>query len=1373
MPSVADLLAKRQVQLTQPVPQVATKFDHVAIFEQLRITTITRELVAALLPGILSAIRSRDPELKIGGFMSVAELCTRTVLSSELIAVLVDAIATKCVDATVEEALTCLVYICQTQPVKSLSERAFKSILQLRALPHHMRMLTGEYDTSKFIKLLLEQADVPPELSASLKEMLSVPQIDVPSLEPTLDDIQPDVPNDLGTLLQTLVDCDAQLTSSPQLAGHSAFAVAVDNVNKWISAFPENVTDTSAVDQDSLLREVLTTLLSLRWFSGASESIKLLFAKNLSRRPFEFLTSLWVEEMSPSPIVLTHSLLVLNTLLCASAGTTHAPETTGLMPLFMIPLSSNSKHVRQATLRCLETLQQRSLEDALVQDQLVVLRALCELLSTGQTGSNIQVQDETRVVEWLCDMLAFNQRVVREAAQACLKQLSLSAGSLLPLLSPPHVSADADAVRTAPQLSRKGSRRGKAMTAPAAQTLIAPELQMQRSTAVLELLLYKDNVSCVQDLIKPLFLLLSWFFEHSTQVDNPFEYNMQITLQVLQQLSQRFESEIGTTPALASKLLPLYNVDLVAQSVRTSKNPETTTQALLLLGTVARLFPQQAIQHAMTIFSFMSDSMMKQDSNYVFHVIEQTIMAVVPPVCEQPELTASLLRMFTTAFVNIPAHRRERLFVSLISALGTENLAALLLLLQQAHLSSPSLNALEFLHSLLTQFEIEAQLSALTIQLQTLYGTKCTLLQYLGRPTDAKQMHNLGKLATQFCSEHLASKSFLVSVAAASGDSQPRIQEVALELFETMLLQLRAVTDSLVEQRRQGDRQNAAESQAVLDVMMDAVSRLNDLLTTEAYVQAIIKLLSHPDAHIRRRALNHFVDRIAAHRRRLTKRDQAVYVQMAQHISQILRSGDELSLNIQTALLTLEALANLLAKQQPEAFVEAASAVIAAIRRDDAEVRCSAMLCLASLTKHLGPRMIAHLPAFFPLLLSTLQSCVSQPASEGMTVLSALTSLDVVLSQLHGFVSPYLSTVLTTVLHPGLLNYNSAESQKRISNIISGLSEHISPRLLLAPITDCYPSACRVGAVSVSRLFRLIQDVIERMDDVAVRTYNEQLLKLFLQGFDYRAEAFATVPQITDVETATVNAFMALVLKLSGNLFRPIFLKLMEWVSYVDSKREPRTVVWFVLIDALAGTLKNLFVPYFSYVMEEIIAHLNKPVASDPETQEKKRSKRKKAAAVEFTQIAVDPLVPVQLSALHKLFLFDTEATFVSKDRFSAILPALINQLSNVATDQELVIQCLAQLAVCVNAEDLWKTLNHQVLMQTRDENPRIRIRALLVCKELYHRLGEQLLSLVPETVPFIAELLEDEDEAVEATCQIVVKVIEEHLGESLQPYLQ
>lgn len=54
---------------------------------------------------------------------------------------------------------------------------------------------------------------------------------------------------------------------------------------------------------------------------------------------------------------------------------------------------------------------------------------------------------------------------------------------------------------------------------------------------------------------------------------------------------------------------------------------------------------------------------------------------------------------------------------------------------------------------------------------------------------------------------------------------------------------------------------------------------------------------------------------------------------------------------------------------------------------------------------------------------------------------------------------------------------------------------------------------------------------------------------------------------------------------------------------------------------------------------------------------------------------------------------------------------------------------------------------------------------------EIAKKLGNDFLPLLPETIPFFAEMLEDENVDVEKACQASVQELERVLGEPLQKY--
>ena len=75
--------------------------------------------------------------------------------------------------------------------------------------------------------------------------------------------------------------------------------------------------------------------------------------------------------------------------------------------------------------------------------------------------------------------------------------------------------------------------------------------------------------------------------------------------------------------------------------------------------------------------------------------------------------------------------------------------------------------------------------------------------------------------------------------------------------------------------------------------------------------------------------------------------------------------------------------------------------------------------------------------------------------------------------------------------------------------------------------------------------------------------------------------------------------------------------------------------------------------------------------------------------------------------------------------------------------------------------------------MATRSHVMQERLRAIAVVDGLIARMREEYLLLLPEALPFLAELLEDPEHLVASATQLLIRKLEELSGESLEQYLK
>ena len=125
--------------------------------------------------------------------------------------------------------------------------------------------------------------------------------------------------------------------------------------------------------------------------------------------------------------------------------------------------------------------------------------------------------------------------------------------------------------------------------------------------------------------------------------------------------------------------------------------------------------------------------------------------------------------------------------------------------------------------------------------------------------------------------------------------------------------------------------------------------------------------------------------------------------------------------------------------------------------------------------------------------------------------------------------------------------------------------------------------------------------------------------------------------------------------------------------------------------------------------------------------------------------------------------------------RFHAFAKLLISQLhiTSIENVEGTVIPAIISFAAAASSESHHKELNFDLLKLMRSEEIKDKLAAIKCEQGLTTRLGEDWLSLLPEMLPLISEMQEDDDEAVERETQRWIKQIEEILGEKLDSMLR
>ncbi|XP_009700192.1 PREDICTED: LOW QUALITY PROTEIN: HEAT repeat-containing protein 1 [Cariama cristata] len=892
---------------------------------------------------------------------------------------------------------------------------------------------------------------------------------------------------------------------------------------------------------------------------------------------------------------------------------------------------------------------------------------------------------------------------------------------------------------------------------------LAPEtshFNWQRVMLILELLQHKKKLKNPQALVPALFNLLSRCLEPMASEEENMEYTKQLILSCLLNICQKLSSDGSKIPAdILDK--EKFNVEVIVQCIRISKMPQTHHHALLLLGAVAGMFPDKVLHNIMPIFTFMGANVLRLDDTYTFQVINKTVQMVIPALIQAEdsdlsessgsveEVVVKIIRVFVDALPHVPEHRRLPILAQLITTVGGDKfLWVLLVLLFEQYVtktvtvtSSTDKDAVleadtEFWISICCEFNVRSQFQSMMKIIQYLTelpenkeeGTSRTCKTKLKNQDGQlfnveshsdKQLRHFKFLSVSFMSQLLSSQSFVKKIVEC--EETEELQKLEQRLLEEVLHYINTVASSV---EGNVDKPTAKFWRVLLNKSYDMLDKVNALLPTETFIPVIRGLMTNQLPSVRRKAMDLLNNKV----QQRTRWQKSQILQLLELVPELIaivqckrkEEEEEQAINRQTALFSLKLLCKGFGAENPVPFVPVLKTAIDLIssEKEEKNVMGSALLCIAEVTCTLKAQAIPQLPRLMPALLKTLKN-KKELVSHEIYLLSAVTALLKVAETLPHFLSPYLLDCLLQVvrLEKIVVEFGpSSQISVRVTSLKTILATRLAPRILLPAVTKCYSEVANTRKNCLGPLMNILKEHIVGMEKEHLISHQSELTAFFMKALDFRTEhAQDDLEEVGKTEAYIIDCLISMVMKLSETSFRPLFFKLFDW-SKTESALKDRLLTFHRVADCIADKLKGLFTLFAGHLVKPFAETLNQVNISktDEAFFDSENSTEKSCLLLQFT-----------IDCLHKLFLFDTQK-FLSKERAETLMMPLVDQ---------------------------------------------VRFAALLALVDVAQKLKENYLVLLPESIPFLAELMEDECEEVEQQCQKTIQQLEVILGEPLQSY--
>lgn len=903
----------------------------------------------------------------------------------------------------------------------------------------------------------------------------------------------------------------------------------------------------------------------------------------------------------------------------------------------------------------------------------------------------------------------------------------------------------------------------------------APELAaaLRKITLVLQLV-EASNPAGHPELLQSLFMVLSELQTFRTLVGSELGYLQNLVLGSLLAMMPTYRDDKNLKIDTS-----VGHGDVLVSCIQKSSSPAVQNSALLLVASLAKTAPDVVLHSVMPIFTFMGSSVLRQSDDYSAHVINQTIREVIPPLIEtfrkgRRHIVASsseLLASFVIAYEHVPSHRRQGLFISLVENLGPQDfLFALVAMFVDKYGTSD--NVLTFTADLINHFNVETQLQTLIKFLELaadMLKSKPDLSATLFGKKEGEEEINKTVLKQLTLLPHiLANRSLkreIRKLAERDDMETAKVRELYAQLLEDIL----TVADTVKSRRALHARCG------------DALANLLNLLSVSEFIKSVEALLDRPNVGLRQKVLRALETRVDSEGQADTQSRAALLAFLPQLTAVIRDSNDMLYKH--TAITCVDKISEKYGKKDLEAVTAAASTIASkhCLGQGDRRLRIMALLCLASLVDVLQDGIVPVLPSAIPQTLEYLANSINGVDSDVELHNACYALLTALAQHLPYMISGAYLDQLLAVSNKSAESPLDDEDHDNRKHCLYFLAKQLDAKVLFTALQKNWSCAIDNGfgvSICLSLLhtltetdnFQAIDEFIhvlglgiEKHSKASVAKNVSSLSAIFLGTFDLRrlehAKGHNNSDRLASAEDAINDVILKMVYKLNDAVFRPIFSQLIEWPSTGLSKSESvgitlRLQSVYGFLYKFFDNLKSIVTSYSSYVLELTAKILTETNPKDAEQRELWRR---------------------GLKTLTKCFEHDQDDFFQAPSHFSAVGPILIQQFlhaPHIDLTEEL-IPAVVELAAAADSQDHHKELNTALLKHLRSETTAVRLAAVKCQQALVDKSGEEWLAMLPEMLPYISELQDDDDEVVDRETQRWIVKIEGVLGESLDSMLQ
>ncbi|KAG9784618.1 hypothetical protein KCU88_g2687, partial [Aureobasidium melanogenum] len=874
--------------------------------------------------------------------------------------------------------------------------------------------------------------------------------------------------------------------------------------------------------------------------------------------------------------------------------------------------------------------------------------------------------------------------------------------------------------------------------------------------------------------------------------------------------------------------LTSIRADLVTDCVRSSENPQVQSTALLLLASLSSIAPDRILHTIMPIFTFMGAGILSRDDERSVYVINQAIDQIIPPLISTLKRqdaknlvhsTSSLLSSFVTAYDHIPQHRRVAFYKRLLDRLGADDFAFALVALLASRRShedmTPFLSVLTGDLPAATQLLTHRKILALTRDIFSDKPHNAEPLLDINKSTKADRKEQIAIILLETAAKLLETKGLKAHVK--------RLQKKDGAEAESFWTEYKlCLQDQLVMLKNQKGQQHT-ELTASTRKCLSALLALPSL----AELFAVMPNLLQEMERVGDRELPPLALRVLAaqlqHNPAKDSKTQSEAMTFLPTVEEIIRTTQDVSLR-HAAIACLDRIVEVYGRKSPDDIMSASMTLIEGdygLSSQDTRTQIMSVLCVASMMEVLKEAAVPIVPQSMPKVLDLLRRSLGDKERNEELHNAVFTLLSSFLSYLAYMVSDDNVVEILELCYRSCVAEMDASCKESRTETLSLLAHKVDLSTVATSLSQAWKAVTLelgVNAEAVTEWLDVLSQAIEANKKVNVVRAAETISTFMFQVLDLRRLYVTTTTgsnlQITPedidaIESRLHTVSITFIYKLNDTAFRPLFESWVDWAltasdlaekqeEYSEPAKTARETSLFKLATHFFESLKSIVTSYASYILEPANGVLKTMAAtvdssSSSSSSSSKSSKNKKDKPVATITDEKLLLYKSTLLLLRTTMTHDADNWFSSPTHFSPLSSLLIDQLKLATTKNprslrsavfDSVIPTIVALATAtIDTPAHHHALNHGICQLRHNPSAGVRLAAIRTHLALTENpeVGEEWVANVVvggtstegvggpgETMVYVNESLEDDDEEVESEVRRWVRLVREMVGEDV-----